>query len=228
MTQPPEPPEQPQPSIYTRLDGSPLPPQPQVAPVLPGTPAPAPTGWSSPAAAQQQRAGGGQQYVLATWWSRVGAYLIDALLFGSIAWAVMLPVGTSLGLTLDESVQFFSRLTPLPERISDPTNFYIAVVVQAMIPGIALSLALLWMDGQTPGKRVAGIRVVRADGAPMDAQTAFRRELAVKTIALGLLAIVTLGAGWIINYVWPLRDRECRAGHDIAIGTRVVQAPRKR
>ncbi|MFT4035395.1 MAG: RDD family protein [Patulibacter sp.] len=215
----PEPP----PSIYTRLDGTPLPqaprpPQPATANTQP------PAGWSGdtpPLAA-------GQQFVLATWPSRLGAYLLDGLLFGTLAWLLMVPVGVALGLTVSEAAQYFARLAPLPESIADPAPFYAAFAVQALIPGIALAIALCRGGGQTPGKRVAGIRVVRADGQPIDWRTALLRELTLKTIALAAVALVTLFLGWVLNFLWPLWDREHRAGHDFAARTRVVQWPKGR
>lgn len=222
-----EPPEEPPPSIYTRLDGSPLP-RPVAPPTAP--PPPSSSGWPSPAQAPQQARplAGQQTYVLATWGSRAGAFVIDAFLFGILAWLIMLPVGRALGLSFDEAARYFARLSPLPTRIDDPTPFYLAVAVQVMLPGIALALSLLVMDGQSPGKRVAGIRVVRADGRAMNSQTAFRRELLVKTILLGLLGALTFLIAYPVNYLWPLRDREHRAGHDFAVDTRVVQAPKRR
>lgn len=215
----PSPPEQTPPSIYTRLDGTPLP----QAPTAPGLPGAAP---SFPGQAVPPARAGTQQFVLATWGSRFFAYLIDGLIFGFLAWLVLLPVGVALGLTVSESASYFSRAGQLPESIADPTPFYVALGVQAMIPGIALAIALLRMDGQTPGKRWAGIRVVRADGLPLDAQTAFRRELLVKSILLAVVALLTLFIGWLLNYLWPLWDREHRAGHDALVRTRVVQVPR--
>lgn len=229
-----DPPPEPPPSIYTRLDGSPLPHhQPPAPPAIPGAPLPTAAAPVVPGAAAwggltPQAVAGQRQYVLATWSSRLGAYLLDAILFGILAWLIVVPIGVAFGLTIEESAEFFVRVAPLPESIVDPTPFRIAVVAQALIPGIALALALLRMDGQTPGKRALGIRVVRADGQPMDSRTAFRREVLVKTILLGLLALLTLFLGWLLNYLWPLWDREHRAGHDIAVGTRVVQAPRDR
>lgn len=220
MTQP-QPPEPPAPSIYTRLDGTPLPPR---EPVAPGVPLAAP---AIPGQAVPPAAVAGQQYVLATWGSRLLAYLIDGFLFGVLAWLTMLPIGVALGLTVTEAAGYFAQTTPLPESVVNPTPFYVLLAVQMMIPGIALSVALLRMDGQTPGKRSVGIRVVRADGKPLDAQTAFRRELGVKTILLGLVALLTLLIGWLLNYLWPLWDREHRAGHDALVGTRVVQAPKQ-
>lgn len=220
MTQPP-PPEPPAPSIYTRLDGTPLPTR---EPVAPGLPAAAP---SLPGQAVPPEAAASQHYVLATWGSRLLAYLIDGFLFGVLAWLTMLPVGVALGLTVSEAAGYFAQTAPLPESVANPTPFYVALAVQMMIPGVALSIALIRMDGQTPGKRSVGIRVVRADGQPLDAQTAFRRELGVKTILLGLVALLTLLIGWLLNYLWPLWDREHRAGHDALVGTRVVQAPKQ-
>lgn len=220
MTQP-SPPEPPAPSIYTRLDGTPLPAR---EPAVPGAPMAAPV---LPGQAVPPAAAASQQFVLATWGSRLLAYLIDGFIFGFVAWLTMLPVGVALGLTVSESAGYFAQVVPLPESIADPTPFYVALAVQAMIPGVALSIALIRMQGQTPGKRSVGIRVVRADGQPLDAQTAFRRELGVKTILLGLIALLTLLIGWLLNYLWPLWDREHRAGHDALVGTRVVQVPKQ-
>ncbi|MBO9532800.1 MAG: RDD family protein [Solirubrobacteraceae bacterium] len=235
MTQPPTP--EPKPSIYTRLDGSPLyqPQQPfptgfpqpaggavDVTVGAPAVPTPFPGSPIPPVAVARQ------EFVLATWGSRLGAYLIDAFLFGILAWIVLVPVGVALGLTVNESAEFFARLSPLPESIAEPTPFYVAVAFQALIPGIALAMALLRLDGQSPGKRAVGIRVVRADGLPLDSRTAFRRELAAKTILMALVLIFTLGLGWLLNYLWPLWDKEHRAGHDMLVGTRVVQAPKVR
>lgn len=220
MTQP-SPPEQTPPSIYTRLDGTPLPPRQAPAPGGQATP-PAFPGQAVPPAAPS----GGQQFVLATWGSRLFAYVVDGAIFGILAWLVMLPVGVALGLTVNESAGYFSQTAPLPESVANPTPFYVALAVQAMLPGIALAIALVRMQGQTPGKRWAGIRVVRADGQPVDAQTAFRRELLVKSILLAMVALLTLFIGWFLNYLWPLWDREHRAGHDALVGTRVVQVPK--
>jgi uncharacterized RDD family membrane protein YckC len=80
----------------------------------------------------------------------------------------------------------------------------------------------IW-NGATPGKRAVGIRVVRQDGREVGFGMAFVREPLVK-------GIVMTGFGgsfffpWILNYLWPLWDRECRAWHDMMCSTRVVKA----
>ncbi|MEH3054579.1 MAG: RDD family protein [Patulibacter minatonensis] len=226
MTQPPEQP----PSIYTRLDGTPLAPtQPARPPALGGLPGAPPTSWGQLPAGQQPRTpqvAAGQHFVLATWGSRFGAYLIDALLFSSLAWLIVLPFGIGFGLTVNEAFGYFAYVLPLPESIADPTPFSVLRVAQMLVPGIALAITLVRMQGQTPGKRALGLRVVRADGKPIDTVTAFRRELLAKTIIVPVVAVVTFLLAWVANYLWPVWDREHRAGHDFIAGTRVVQTPR--
>ena len=78
-------------------------------------------------------------------------------------------------------------------------------------------------NGQTFGKQLAGIRVVRADGRPMTFGSSAVREVGLKGVAgailtsTGILFLVV-----ILNYLWPLWDDENRALHDMAAATRVV------
>ena len=64
-------------------------------------------------------------------------------------------------------------------------------------------------DGRTVGKRVLGIRVVRAVGRPLDAGTVIVRQVLVQYL---LLAAVPL-----------FDDPKSRAGHDRIARTRVVR-----
>ncbi len=68
-------------------------------------------------------------------------------------------------------------------------------------------------NGQTLGKQLLGIRVVRDDGEPVGLGTALGRDLVAKP-ALGIL---TLG----LDFLWPLGERERRALHDKAARTHV-------
>lgn len=67
--------------------------------------------------------------------------------------------------------------------------------------------------GQTLGLRAWRLRVVRADGAPLRWRDAALRFLAAVP-SLGLFGI---------GLLWVLVDRERRAWHDRASGTRVVR-----
>jgi uncharacterized RDD family membrane protein YckC len=78
---------------------------------------------------------------------------------------------------------------------------------------VPLLLALLTAAGGTPGRRVAGLRVVRArDGEPAGLGTALRREL------LGRAALVTplvaAGGAGLLGYLWAPRDRLGQTWHD--------------
>jgi uncharacterized RDD family membrane protein YckC len=71
-------------------------------------------------------------------------------------------------------------------------------------------------EGQTWGKQAAGIRVVRMDGSPVHLGRAFGREF----LKLVFGATVIL---WVIDVLWPLRQPENRAWHDLATDTRVIR-----
>jgi uncharacterized RDD family membrane protein YckC len=73
-------------------------------------------------------------------------------------------------------------------------------------------------NGQTLGKQVAGVRVVRDDGKPVTWGTVALREGALK----GLGWWLTFGIGWLVDVLWPLGEREKRSLHDLAMRTHVV------
>lgn len=73
-------------------------------------------------------------------------------------------------------------------------------------------------DGQTPGKRVMGLRVVSADGAPVGWLAAFLRNL--------LRTADMLPFGYAIGLVSSLADPWGRRLGDRVAGTMVVHAPK--
>jgi uncharacterized RDD family membrane protein YckC len=83
-------------------------------------------------------------------------------------------------------------------------------------------------NGQTLGKQRLGLRVIRNDGKPVDIKTALLREGLVKTlpgVLSGISALVALASTFfsLLDYLWPLRDRENRAIHDLVAETHIVQ-----
>ena len=76
-------------------------------------------------------------------------------------------------------------------------------------------------NGQTLGKQLVGIRVVRDDGYPVSAGTVMRREVLIK----GLLSWFTLGVFELVDCLWPLGDATNRALHDKIVGTHVYIDP---
>lgn len=76
-------------------------------------------------------------------------------------------------------------------------------------------------NGQTLGMQVLGIRVRRMDGKPVDVQVVAIRQLLMQEIVFGLLAFLVIP--YLLNYLWPLWDKENRALHDMVAKTRVVK-----
>lgn len=91
--------------------------------------------------------------------------------------------------------------------------------LQAALLGVtAAYFVVSWTrGGQTIGMRAWRIRLAAADGrSPSLRQALLRFAVALPSAAL-------LGAG----FLWSLFDREQRAWHDIAAGTRLLRQPRR-
>ena len=210
------PPQAPPPTAYP-------PPQPPPAPTWqpPGAPpqAPAPqVGWSPPPpyTPRPPRPKGrhGQPIwdngaELATWWSRVGALLLDGLI-AFVPWIVL-------------SVPLF---------VVDTTGTNIA---GGIILGAGLLFAYVFYasafmarggehNGQTLGKQIVGIRVIRDDGDPYNFGTAFVREFLVRQLLFGIIGGLFFGLAQLLDYLWPLWDETNRALHDMIVSSHVVRA----
>jgi uncharacterized RDD family membrane protein YckC len=75
-------------------------------------------------------------------------------------------------------------------------------------------------NGQTIGKQMLHIRVVRERLAPMDIPVGLLREALGKQV----LAAITFSIYAIADYLWPLADAERQALHDKVAQTWVVRA----
>jgi uncharacterized RDD family membrane protein YckC len=204
--------------------GDPLAPGPEAPRHESGLPAPPPgSGYSSPpppgafgatayAVAPVPAAG---RYTLASWWSRVGAALIDGLIVTAGAILILLVFGSVF------SVGFFA----------DDQTGVAAVIVGLVLGSVAVAIvALLYAplmmartNGKTLGRMAVGIRVVRAKGEPMTFAWAMLREVAVKALLFGILSSLTFGIASLADALWPLWDDENRALHDFLVDTRVVR-----
>ena len=87
----------------------------------------------------------------------------------------------------------------------------------ALAAGLFIAIRLLYdigfwlLTGQTPGKRVLGVRVVRTDGKRLNFGNALRRSIGY--IVSGIL---------FLGYLWVLFDNRRRGFHDKLAGTMVV------
>jgi uncharacterized RDD family membrane protein YckC len=152
--------------------------------------------------------------VLAGWWRRVGAQLLDGLIVS--AGAALLFVA----ITAPFSIGFFA---------SDEVGT-VAVIVGGVLALLCIAvIALLYApalmartNGKTLGRMATGIRVIRADGRPITFGFAMLREVAVKTLLVGIASGLTGGIGYLLDVLWPLWDEENRALHDFLVNTRTI------
>ena len=79
-------------------------------------------------------------------------------------------------------------------------------------------------NGQTWGKQLLGIRVVRDNGEPFSFGPAALREVVLKGLAVGIASSIIPFIPWFLNFFWPLWDDENRALHDMAASTHVIRA----
>jgi uncharacterized RDD family membrane protein YckC len=155
---------------------------------------------------------------LAEPWQRLVAYVVDGLVVGV---ATLIPMLLVVGLIM---APFFAWL-----HSGDETNSYRFVLLPllAVIVAMALQIAasyfyfarMCYKTGQTVGKRVMKIRLVRAaDGGPIDLRTAKRRWL-VQHLSASVAPYFNLADSvWLL---WDQPYRQCL--HDKAAETVVVQ-----
>ena len=210
---PPPPPGGPQAPSGPQAPGGPQapsapppPPGPEGIPSY-GGPVP-PGGWEQPIA-QQQPGWSGQP--LASWGSRLGATLIDWLiLLVPVVILTIIVVGIAAGSDTGAVVTGILGL--------------LAYLVVAFAYAPVLMARDGQNNGQTWGKQMLGIRVVRDSGETMGFGWAALREIAVKGLAVGIAASIIPIIPWFLNYFWPLWDDQNRALHDMVVSTHVVRA----
>ena len=78
-------------------------------------------------------------------------------------------------------------------------------------------------NGQTWGRQVVGVRVVRDTGEPVGIGYAVLRELVVKTLLYGVVGGFFASIPTIVDVLWPLWDDENRALHDMVVKTHVLR-----
>jgi uncharacterized RDD family membrane protein YckC len=152
--------------------------------------------------------------VLAGWWRRVGAALLDGLIVG-VGSAVLF-----VGITAPFSIGFFANDTVGVVAIL--VGALLAVLCIAVVSFLYAPLLMARTNGQTLGRMAVGIRVIRAGGGPMTFWFAMLREVVVKALLFGFVSSFTFGIASLLDVLWPLWDEENRALHDFVVNTRVV------
>jgi len=174
-------------------------------PVPPGAFVPRPSRPPAPAAGE-----------VAEYWRRAVALLLDGMIVTLFVLVFFAVVGALVGDDGDTS-QDSAWLAVLGLLI----GFVLAYPVAALL---YLSTMMAATNGQTLGRMATGIRVQRADGKPIGFWWAAYREVLMKGIVLGIAATITGGIAYLVDFLWPLWDRQNRTLHDVVVDSRVVKA----
>jgi len=154
---------------------------------------------------------------LAGWWWRVLATLVDTV----ISFAIAAPLAIGLGIAVlvatgswdasDEEIDDVFSLVWIPIWIAWLLIYYPLTMRRGGSH-----------NGQTLGKQVARIRVIREDGYPVTAQTAILREVLVKNLLFATLGACAFLIPYLLDFLWPLWDDRNQALHDKMASTLVV------
>jgi uncharacterized RDD family membrane protein YckC len=213
---PPEPPGPESPDGPRAPSPGPQAPAPKAPPIeetpvytpIPDGPETPPSGWQQPIATSTGPGWEGKQ--LASWGSRVGATLLDGLI-------LLIPVTAVIVLVVVVA-------------LNDATSGIVAGALSGLlylVVLIAYAPTLMAREGehngQTWGKQIVGIRVVRDSGQQVDFGFGFVREVLVKGLLFGFVGSWFFSIPTLLDYLWPLWDSENRCLHDMVVSTHVVR-----
>jgi len=136
----------------------------------------------------------------AGFWIRFVACLLDSLILGAVQFGIGLAFGLADGAIIG----------------GDSDSFALGLVTWlcSTVVGVTYYIFFTGYNGQTPGKMVLRIQVVRTDGTPMTYGRAFLREVVGKFVSALILGIGYLMAGF---------DRNKQGLHDRIAGTYVIK-----
>jgi len=173
---------------------------------------------------------------LADWGPRLGATLIDFLLWFVVSFLIGIVITVASGIG---SVATGSSGVAAAGTI---VNALIGFALYAAYTGF-LMVRPGARNGQPLGKQLLGIRVARVDGRPVKLGSVAVRHWLMKYLLLGYVPVLVFyvlslsnasGIGALVmlvlylvtllNYLWPLWDKQNRAFHDMVSATRVVRA----
>ena len=135
--------------------------------------------------------------------TRLTAFVVDQAIVAFISLSIVLAVHFALNAFRVNQLFGFDDI-PWQVAIGFGVGVYLVI-------SIAYDLGFWMLTGQTPGKRLMGVRVLRSDGQRLQLGNAIRRELAY--VLSGIL---------FLGYLWILFDNRRRGWHDKLAGTIVV------
>ena len=135
--------------------------------------------------------------------TRLAAWIIDVIIISAVSTLV-----GSIGVVV---INAFEYVQIAPEKSQ---NVVLALVLIFNVTFYLLYYIFLWsLAGQTIGKAIMGLRIVRTDGSRLSGRRAF-----IRLLGYWISAILFLG------YLWVLVDPRRQGFHDKLAGTMVVYA----
>jgi uncharacterized RDD family membrane protein YckC len=186
------------------MDGHPLPPRPDAP--LPASPQ---ATWTPPPPPQPT-----PRY--ASFWIRVGATLIDGLVFTPLWIPFLIAVWNRMSTEIDRSFSTGQRVD-----VTQYMGRYAGWALGVAVATYAYQALLVRFFGGTLGKLAVGIRVRTADGNLVGWREALLRPVLQLIVSFGSFVP---GAGLItlLDDLWMLWDRQKQTLHDKVAGTIVV------
>lgn len=147
---------------------------------------------------------------------RLGAYLLDSLLYGLLSLMLLVPGGVLIALSFRDCRTIEGEVVC---PAGSPDVGMIAGGVALLIGGVLLVafiyLRALGRTGQTWGRKILDIKVVgEATGQPIGFGRALGRELFANVIS---------GQIFYLGYLWMLWDDKQQTWHDKVVGSIVVK-----
>ncbi|MGL5930724.1 MAG: RDD family protein [Dermatophilaceae bacterium] len=174
--------------------------------------------------------------VLAQWWRRLLARVLDSLLNAVattvLGWTFVQELASVFGRYVTDSVDAAERGAAPPDQTAFATavaDVILPITVIGLLVAVVYEVGFLMWRGATPGKMALGTQVRRTDApGPLSATTAVRRQaISVAATVVGLVPFVgLLGTVLsILNPAWLLWDPKRQALHDKVADTVVVIRP---
>jgi uncharacterized RDD family membrane protein YckC len=157
-----------------------------------------------PAFAPYLRDSGRAAVRYAGFWIRLGAYLIDFVILNILAGVAGLIIGVVVVLSGNIDVDDGSGTDPITRALPAVVGLGVVLLYYIFFPSGA------WQA--TPGKRICGIYIIRADGGGVTGLLGLTRYLAY------IISGLPLGLGFLM-IGW---NEEKKGLHDMICGTRVV------
>ena len=136
--------------------------------------------------------------------TRLAAFVIDRAITAIISFLAVAAVHWTLGAFRINELLFGFDDIPLHVASAFSAGVYLFI-------SVTYDISFWMLIGQTPGKKLMGVRIVRADGERLRLGNAIRRELAY--VVSGIL---------FLGYLWILFDNRRQGFHDRLAGTIVV------